>query len=306
MAFARFNTRLHGVENVEFVRGDGFETVAGRSFDLIVANPPFYLLPATDFLYRDNPGDLDGFVQGLLRQAPLHLNEGGFCQMVFEWAELEGQAWPERLSDWFAGTACDVWLLPQYSMTPIEYCEARMRSGGAASADKDLEMIASWTGYYGRHRVAAIHGGVVAMRKRNAAENWIRLEQGPVSIREPFGEIVEMFFHAQDMALETDDVLLASHPRLSPRARLEQISQASEEGWLRPSIELRNGNGLERSCSVDQQVAAFLSHFNGRRSLHDLLGMLSAQPGVGAEQVRSQCLAVVRRLIQQGIVLVTQ
>jgi hypothetical protein len=66
---------------------------------------------------------------------------------------------------------------------------------------------------------------------------------------------------------------------------------------------LRNGNGVQRSCSVDPQVAGFLSHFNGKRSLRDLLGLLSAQPGVGAEQVRSQCLAVVRQLIEQGIVL---
>ena len=51
--------------------------------------------------------ELDGFCRNLVKQAPAHLEEGGFLQMLCEWPEIEGQPWEERLAEWFAGTGCD-------------------------------------------------------------------------------------------------------------------------------------------------------------------------------------------------------
>ena len=303
LTFARFNARLHGAENIEFLEGDGFHTVSGRSFDLIVANPPFYLLPATDLLYRDNPLDLDGFARELMRQAPRYLNEGGIFQMVLEWVELEGQPWPKRLEEWFDGAGCDVWVVRNYAMRPIEYCEARLRSGGLATVDSDVKTLADWSEYYSRNKVTAMHGGVIAMRKRASAKNWTEMEETPMSIRRPVGELVESFFKAQDLAREADEALFDLRPRLSPHARLEQVSPASEQGWLNPSMQLRLSHGLERTCAVDQQVAAFLSHLNGTRSIRELLAALTPSQDVDPQRMQAQCMAVMRQLIRRGFVL---
>jgi hypothetical protein len=62
-------------------------------------------------------------------------------------------------------------------------------------------------------------------------------------------------------------------------------------------------HGLERAIGIDQQVAAFLSQCNGKRTLGDLLAMLSPKEGVDPEQVRSGCLAVMRQLIRRGFVV---
>lgn len=307
IAFARFNARLHGVENIEFLEGDGFNTVAGRRFDLIVSNPPFYLLPATDLLYRDNPLDLDGFARELMRQAPQFLNEGGIFQMVFEWVELEGQPWRERLAAWFGDAGCDVWVLRTYAMDPLEYCEARLRSGGLAAVERDVETLAAWSEYYSRNKVAAMHGGVIALRKRSSANNWMELEETPVSIRRPVGHLVESFFEAQDLTRELDDdALLETRPRLCLDVRLEQVSAVSENGLLAPSMQLRLTHGIERTCAVDRQVAAFLSRLNGKSSLRELLALLSPAPDVDMKQMQAQCLAVMRQLVRRGFVLVSE
>ena len=42
------------------VVGDCFEPVAGRAFDLILSNPPFFITPQTDFVFCENPMELDG------------------------------------------------------------------------------------------------------------------------------------------------------------------------------------------------------------------------------------------------------
>lgn len=73
--FTAFNTRLNGFENVECFTGDRFEPARGRTFDLIVSNPPFILARSRRFLYRDSGWQLDGFCRQLVREAPRHLAE---------------------------------------------------------------------------------------------------------------------------------------------------------------------------------------------------------------------------------------
>jgi len=75
LEFARFNAALNGIDNIEFLEGDMFEAVEGRTFDLILSNPPFTVSPASSCLYRDNPLDGDEFVERIIRTAPSFLNE---------------------------------------------------------------------------------------------------------------------------------------------------------------------------------------------------------------------------------------
>src|SRR5262249_44313091 len=111
--FASFSARLSGVENVEFAAGDAFEPVRGRKFDLIVANPAFFITPSKDHMFCDNNMDLDQFCRRLAREAPLHLNEGGYFQMICEWAQIEGETWQDRVTEWLQGRGCDAWVIKQ-------------------------------------------------------------------------------------------------------------------------------------------------------------------------------------------------
>ncbi len=65
--FCMFNTALNGVTNVEFREGNAFEPVRGERFDLILANPPFFVTPSVRRAYSDNSMELDGFCRMLIR-----------------------------------------------------------------------------------------------------------------------------------------------------------------------------------------------------------------------------------------------
>src|SRR5579863_2871912 len=54
---ARFNARLNGIENIEVLGGDCFAPVAGRTFDLILSNPPFFITPQSEYLFCENQMD---------------------------------------------------------------------------------------------------------------------------------------------------------------------------------------------------------------------------------------------------------
>jgi len=74
-------------ERIELFEGDLFQPLAGRTYDLIVTNPPYVDAEAMAALppeYRHEPvlalaGGEDGldFVRRILKEAPAHLNESG-------------------------------------------------------------------------------------------------------------------------------------------------------------------------------------------------------------------------------------
>ncbi|MDO9075611.1 MAG: 50S ribosomal protein L3 N(5)-glutamine methyltransferase [Rubrivivax sp.] len=88
LAVAARNVQRHGLaDRITLLQGDGLAAVAGRSYDLILCNPPYVNQQAMAELppeYRAEPalaldgnvhGGEDGmdFIRGLLAQAPAHL-----------------------------------------------------------------------------------------------------------------------------------------------------------------------------------------------------------------------------------------
>jgi len=302
--FARFNALLNGFGNVTCLTGDLFEPVEGRRFDQIVSCPPFVLAPSKEFLYRDNDMNLDQFCRHLAREAPAFLNEGGYFQMITEWVSLEGQSWQDRISEWFEGSDCDVWVLKHYSRSPDDYAQMRMREAYRVSTERDNEIYSAWMDYYRRERVAAMHGGLVTMRRRSKTQ-WFVLEELNQSVNEPVGDAILSRFAVRDFldAHQEDRELLAMTPRLSPDARLEQDSRPDEGRWHPLAPVLRRSSGLRPHIGLQPEVADFVVRLDGASRLDDLIHELTAGIDVDPERVKAECLSVVRLLLERGFLI---
>ena len=89
LATAAANARAHGCEaRIEFARGEWYDGLAARRFDLIVSNPPYIAardphLAAGDLRFEPAQALTDGSADGLdsiraiINGAPAHLNPGG-------------------------------------------------------------------------------------------------------------------------------------------------------------------------------------------------------------------------------------
>jgi len=306
VVFAAFNARLNGIENIEYLAGEGFEPVAGRKFDLIVSNPPFFLSPSTAYLFCDNPMDLDQLCRRLTREAPNYLNEGGYFQMLCEWAEVEGQTWQERLEEWFEGSGCDAWVMKGYAEEPSEYAQEHIRSTVSAT-DRDAELFASYMDYYRERRVKAVCGGVVVLHRRSG-QNWIFMEEVTSTPKQPFGELIASGFEARDFlyANTSDEQLLEAKPTLSPNARLEQIFHRGAEGWQTERLTLRLVKGFEFFFGLQPLVAEFLSGCDGTKTFRQLIDLFASKAQAPHAQVQRESLDVARKLIERGFLLVTQ
>jgi SAM-dependent methyltransferase len=116
---AKFNAKLNGITNFECVEGDFFSPVQGRKFDLIVSNPPFVISPENRFVYRDGGMNADSVTRRIVKEAPNFLNEGGFCQILCNWAELSGEDWGKTLDRALAEFPHQPYILQEFQLLPL-------------------------------------------------------------------------------------------------------------------------------------------------------------------------------------------
>lgn len=298
--FTLFNARLNGIEQVEYLTGDTFEPVAGRQFDLILANPPFFITPTSGQMYCETDMDLDQYCRKVVREAGRHLNEGGFFQAVMEWVQVSGQTWQERLSEWLDGTGCDAWVLRSYVRDAAGYARERIRE--TLPHESYSEKLESWTDYYRQRGVEEIHGGILAMRRRSG-RNWLRLEGTAVEASAPFGDLVLETFETQDILNEQPGgaALLGMYPRLPEDARLDHSYRISGGKWVAESLNIRLSGAAPAHSAVQQEVAGFLSRCDGSRTLGELADELASKVRVNVEDARAQCCNVVRTLADRRI-----
>jgi len=300
--FARFNAWLNGSANIEYLTGDTFEPVRNRTFDLIVANPPFFVTPSADQIYCENNMELDQYCRRIAREAPAHLNEDGYLQMVCEWVQVRGQSWQDRVGEWLEGTGCDAWVFRGYAREAGAYARERIRQTASAEAGPDT--LTRWMEYYRQRGVEEIHGGILAMRRRRGG-NWVRIEDMPLDPNQAFGEAVLQAFACIDM-LElhgSDEALLGARLRLSPDTQLDQQLRQSDGRWQAVGMTLRFTAGIPASMRLDPPVAEFLAGLDGHRTLAELVRDLAQKVRADSEVVQRECLSVVRRLVERRFVL---
>jgi methylase of polypeptide subunit release factors len=301
--FCELNAALNGVGNVEFREGSAFEPVQGEKFDLILANPPFFVTPSVRRVYSDNSMELDGFCRMLVRQAPEHLNENGYCQMLVEWVQLKGQPWRERLGEWFADLGCDAWAMVTYVQSGLDYALLRMQEDRDELTDPAAQeaLVDSWQQYLASHEVESIYGGMIVLRRRQG-KNWVRMEELASLPTRPLGEFLRGIFETRDyLDSHSDEQLLEARPVLPRSAHLEKEFAMSAEGWRLSGIELRLGQGLPYSLALQPQVADFVGLCTGKHTLGELADGLASALSVDPVMVRRECCGIVRRLADRGM-----
>ena len=303
-SFVRFNAQLNGIENIQLLMGDGFEPVAGRSFDLILSNPPFFITPQRDYLFCDNSMELDQLCRRLVQQAPAHLNEGGYMQMLCEWAQVSGEPWEERIAEWLQGTGCDAWVMKGLTQYPEEYAQHRIRET-THDTGRDQELYEGYMDYYRTRGVEAIHDGLIVMRRRSG-KNWVRIEEVPKTPKGDLGELILSTFAAHDLLLEmeSDEKLLAIRPRLAANVRLEQVCNQAGGQWHAEALTLRLVSGFPFHWTVQPLVAEFLATCDGTRTAQQAIQAFAETANAPMETVTRECLTMIRKLIERGFVVV--
>ncbi|MDN4171912.1 class I SAM-dependent methyltransferase [Nocardioides sp. SOB77] len=297
----RFNAALNEVAGSIDVRdGSYFEPVAGERFDLIATNPPFVISPATGerLVYRDSGLPGDRVVEDIVRAAPAHLADGGWCQVLANWAVVEGRSWEERLGPWIADD-CDALVVQRELLDPAAYVELWLKDAGQHGAPDYLVRYDTWLSWFEEQGVEAIGFGWVNLHKVGAGARRRTFLDWPYDVEQPIGPAIAAWGRAGGVPVGPEAVLTTRED-----VRQETVGPVGAEDP--EAIVLRQQRGLRRARQVDTVEAALVGACDGELGVGQILDAVAQLTDRDAAETRATYLPVVAELVEEGFLTATR
>jgi hypothetical protein len=295
LRLTRLNAALNGVaDRVEVRDGSYFEPVAGERFDVIATNPPFVISPGTGerLVYRDSGLPGDRVVEDIVRAAPGHLTEGGWCQVLANWVIARDQPWDERLSGWLAGD-CDALVVQREVVDPAAYVELWLKDAGLHGSPDYLDRYDTWLSWFDDQGVEAIGFGWVNLRATGSGDVVTDLLDWPYEVEQPIAPAIRAWGETARVAVTPDSRLVTRED-----VRQETVGAAGAENP--EAIVLRQQRGFRRARQADTVEAALVGACDGDLTLGQILDAVAQLTDADADQVRATYLPVARDLVRQG------
>jgi methylase of polypeptide subunit release factors len=303
LSFAAFNARLNGFGNLDYLEGSWFEPVAGRKFDLIVANPPYVISPESTYLYRDSGLPGDTICRKVVGEAAVHLREGGFATILCNWVHGANQHWSIPLREWVDKCGCDAIFLHYGSDQSLTYAVRWNRSLLTTDRKRFEGTVNRWLKYYRELGIETIAYGAVILRRRASASNWVQALDVPAAPSGPSADHILRLFAAQDFLETSDgDRLLDQTFALVEGHRLDQTLTHHSGQYLTQPAMMRLPLGIGLEGEVDSQVLGVLFACDGRRTLIEAITEASDQLGLEQNSLTKLSVSTIRKLFELGLI----
>ncbi len=308
LRLARLNTALNDVgDRVEVREGSYFDPVADERFDLVVTNPPFVISPGTRqrLVYRDSGLPGDRVVEDIVRAAPAHLTDGGWCQVLANWVVERDRPWEERLAGWLDDDT-DALVVQREVLDPAAYVELWLKdegthptagAGDPAAVAEYRRRYETWLSWFDDQGVDGIGFGWVNLHRRagvpGAGPAVRTLLEWPYDLEQPIAPTIAAWGEAVRRPVGLAD-------RLVVRADVRQES-LGEPGAEHPeAIVLRQQRGLRRARRADTVEAALVGACDGDLTVGQVLDALAVLLDQDPADLRTSYLPVVAELVVEG------
>ena len=327
--FARLNSALNGIANIEFRRGDLFAPVAGERFDRIVSNPPFVITPRApgvpEYEYRDGGMVGDALVEAVVAGAREHLAPGGIAQLLGNWeyrAEPAGVGTDglQRAAGWADAAGLDAWIIERERQDPAQYAETWIRDGGTRAGSAEFERLCgAWLDDFAARGVTGVGFGYLLLRhpgeRRHPGEKTGSVPAAPRLRRverldAPLGRGTADLGSHLGAAVAATDWQAARDDGEVLAARLIVAGDVTEErshwpGEADPSVlVLRQGGGFRREVRVGTELAAIVGACDGELSLGAIVRAVAELLDLELEELERTTVAEVRELLVDGFLLI--
>ncbi|MCD9199651.1 DUF7059 domain-containing protein [Aeromicrobium wangtongii] len=302
LAMAHLTARLNELD-VDVRDGSLFEPVAGERFDLIATNPPFVISPPGSqvLVYRDSGMPGDSVVRHLVENAETHLTDGGWCQILANWAHREGTAWEDELGQWLQDRPLDAWILQRELVDPPAYVEMWLADAGLATAPDYVQRYDAWLDWFESERIEAIGFGWLSLR-RTTQTPVHRIEEWTGEIAPPVGPGIAAWGDRIDRLRGFgDDALLDVTFRQA--IDLVQETRGAAGADDPESIVIRLQHGVRRTRQVDTVEAGLVGASDGDLTSGQILDALASLLGRDAGELRRTYAPVVRELVEEGFLI---
>jgi hypothetical protein len=305
LAIARFNAALNEVDDKVDVRdGSFFAPVAGERFDLIATNPPFVISPATGerLVYRDSGLPGDQVVEHIVRTAPDHLTDGGWCQVLANWVIDRDRPWDERLGTWLPDE-CDALVVQREVLDPASYVELWLKDAGhhpATGGDPAsyAQRYDTWLSWLEEQGIGGIGFGWINLRRREGAATATLhrdLLEWPYDVEQPIAPAIAAWAESARAAGALD-----ADTRLVIREDVIQETSGAVGAEDPAAIVLRQQRGFRRARKVDTVTAAVAGACDGELPLGPLVDAVGHLLERDPASLREVYLPELAELVAEG------
>lgn len=299
----RLNAALNEVE-VDVREGSFFEPVAGERHDLVATNPPFVISPATGerLVYRDSGLPGDRVVEHIVRTGPDHLVEGGWLQVLANWAIVADRPWDERLGSWLRED-CDALVVQRETLDPAAYVELWLKDSGHHGGPDYARRYDTWLSWLEETGIAGVGFGWINVRLGGGGHVGRHdLQEWPYDVEQPIGPAVAAWGEAADDLRGLDDAaLLATTLRAREDVQQETVGRPGAEDP--EAIVLRQQRGFRRARTADTVEAALVGASDGDLAVGRILGALAQLLERDEADLHATYLPTVRELVAEGFLV---
>ena len=225
----------------------------------------------------------------IVREAPGHLNDGGWCHVVANWAIHRDLPWEGRLAGWLADD-CDALVVQREVLDPPAYVELWLKDAGRHGRPGYLAAYDAWLGWFDDEGIEAVGFGWINLRKGGSVHE---LLDHPYAVEQPIASAVAAWATAQH-------VTVAESTRLSLRVDVVQETHGDAGAEHPETIVLRQRRGLCRARQVDTVEAALAGASDGELTLGQILEALALLLDRDRGELSLAYLPAVRRLVREG------
>lgn len=297
--FARFNAELNGIANVTALSGDLYAPVEGRTFDRIVAHPPYVPSRETRMIYRDGGSDGEGVTRRIIAGLPDHLRPGGDFHCTCTATDRKDAPLEQRLREMLgpAASEFDIAVVVTNEFDPTEYYVRLAIAGRGTWAEAE-----EWHHHFTALGVTKMVYATIAMvrHERSHAPFTVRRRTGSATGAVELATLVRAA--EESASAEALGRLLDSRPVLQPHVTLTSDHAREDGDWAMRSCTLRTEVPFDVRLPCPPSMVSLVGRMNGSQSVRELFDDL-ARAGTLAEDATIERLAsYVHLLAVHGLV----
>jgi hypothetical protein len=234
-----------------------------------------------------------------VRTGPDHLTEGGWLQVLANWAIVDGRPWDERLGSWLRDD-CDALVVQRETLDPSAYVELWLKDSGHHGRPDYARRYDTWLSWLEETGIEGVGFGWINVRLGGGGRH--DLLEWPYDVEQPIGPAIGAWGEAvTGLRGLTDHALLGSVLRARDDVQQETVGRPGAEDP--EAIVLRQQRGFRRARTADTVEAALVGASDGDLALGQLLGAIAALLQRDEAELRETYLPVVRELVGEGFLV---
>ncbi len=283
--FAEFNRRLNGLPNMTNSAGDLYAPAGSKTFDRIVAHPPYVPVLKPKAIFHDGGDDGEQIVKRTVEGLPAYLAPGGEFAMLAMGSDRKDAAYEYRVRQWLgeAQAEFDIALVTRRIIDPADFVSRSVMQGKSDSSEID-----QWKKVFTSRGVTALVYGTILIRRqtRNRPAFTVRRQSSDRTHRPEMDWLLDWESHVADHTAAT--LVLDGSLTAAPDVELRVVNHLRDGDWAATGYQLLAGYPYGMELQPQPWMIHLLARCDGKRTGRELWRQLIAEevifPGTPLDQ----------------------